>query len=132
MAITADTSIRELYAPLLRKDLYDFMNFFNYLAENKLDVVLPTSDYAAKYLSEFKSILLDKVHFIVPDLNIFMMGYDKNKLMAVCEANKIPHPSTLDLSKLDHGQEIAQFNFPAPIKAKQNGWSHWYYSCKKF
>jgi predicted ATP-grasp superfamily ATP-dependent carboligase len=77
---------------------------------------LPTSDYAAKYLSEFKSILLDQVHFIIPDLNIFMMGYDKNKLMAVCEANNIPHPSTLDLSKLDHGQEIAQFNFPAIIK----------------
>lgn len=98
----------------------DFNTFFlKYLQNNTLDVVIPMTDYSAKYLSSNKTMLLDKVAFSIPDYEIFMRGYDKNQLMKVCDANNIPHPRTLDLSILADGSEILDFNFPALIKPNQ-------------
>jgi len=111
---------KKVISPSPKNRPEEFHEFFmNYLKNNELDVVIPTSDYSAKYLSKNKSLIQNKVQFSIPEYAIFMTGYDKNKLMEVCQINNIPHPRTIDLSKLSIGQEIREFNFPALIKPNQ-------------
>jgi predicted ATP-grasp superfamily ATP-dependent carboligase len=93
--------------------------FLNYLKTDGLEVVIPMNDYSAKYLSEYKEELKAKVRFSIPDFDVFMTGYDKNKLMKVCEANNLPHPKSLDISTLEKGNEPSDFNFPALIKPNE-------------
>lgn len=97
---------------------HDF--FLNYLDNNTLDVVVPLNDSSAKYLSQFKSELSKKVKFSIPDFPVFMKGFDKNQLMQVCAESNLPHPASLDLSKLKSGEKIHRFKFPAIIKPNES------------
>lgn len=110
----------KIICPSTQKAQSEFHAFFlNYLSKNDLDVAVPMNDYSAKYLSEFKSELKNKVAFTIPDYETFMTGYDKNKLMDVCAKNNLPHPESLDLSKLEKGNEPSSFKFPALIKPNE-------------
>lgn len=109
-----------IICPSPETQVEEFNTFFlKYLENNGLDVVIPMTDYSARYLSKNKMTLLDKVAFSMPDYDIFMNGYDKNKLMKVCAENNIPHPKTIDLSSLENGCEVSGFKFPALIKPNQ-------------
>lgn len=109
-----------MICPSPETEVEDFNTFFlNYLENNRLDVVVPMTDYSAKYLSENKTTLLDKVAFSIPDYEVFMNGYDKNRLMKVCVDNNIPHPMTIDLSIQEKDSEVPGFKFPALIKPNQ-------------
>jgi len=110
---------KKVLCPSTQKETSKFHDFLlNYLKNEKLDVVIPMNDYSAKYLSEYKQILQHKVKFVIPDLSVFMKGYDKNQLMKVCEENGIPHPKTIDIATLEKGAE-ANFKFPALIKPNE-------------
>ncbi|MDC8001205.1 ATP-grasp domain-containing protein [Aequorivita todarodis] len=110
---------KKVLCPSTQKQTSIFHEFFlNYLENEKLEVVLPMNDYSAKYLSEYKPILQDKVKFVIPDFSVFMKGYDKNQLMKVCAENGIPHPKTIDISTLEKGAE-PDFNFPALVKPNE-------------
>lgn len=83
-----------------------------------VDVVIPMSDKLAELLSNRKEELKEFVGFATPDFECFMNGYDKNKLMALCERNGYPHPKTLDMSKCDiyTDEDIKSFPYPAMLK----------------
>lgn len=110
---------KRVICPSTKYEVKKFHDFFlNYLQSEGLDVVVPMSDYSAKYLSENKKELREKVRFLIPDFEIFMNGYDKNRLMKICEANNFPHPKTVNISSLVAGSSIP-FNFPALIKPNE-------------
>jgi predicted ATP-grasp superfamily ATP-dependent carboligase len=110
---------KRIICPSIKSETKKFHIFFqNYLKTDGLDVVVPMNDYSAKYLSEYKEELKEKVRFSIPDLDVFMTGYDKNKLMKVCEANNLPHPRSLDVSTLVAGFDT-EFKFPALIKPNE-------------
>lgn len=110
---------KSILCPSTKSETKKFHTFFlNYLKTHELDVVIPMNDYSAKYLSENKQVLQDEVKFIIPDLSVFMKGYDKNQLMKVCSENNIPHPKTIDISTLEKGAN-PNFNFPALIKPNE-------------
>ncbi|MCB0452933.1 MAG: ATP-grasp domain-containing protein [Aequorivita sp.] len=122
-----------LICPSPEKQIEEFNSFFlKYIESNGLDVVVPMTDYSAKYLSKNKAALLDKVAFSIPDYEIFMNGYDKNQLMNVCLNNNIPHPMTIDLSSLEKGSEVMGFKFPALIKPNQAAGARGFKKVKSF
>lgn len=110
---------KRVISPSTKNQITEFHDFFlDYLNTEGLDVVIPMNDYSAKYLSQYKNELKQKVHFSIPDFDVFMTGYDKNKLMKVCEKNNLPHPLSIDISTLVVGSNT-EFKFPALIKPNE-------------
>lgn len=111
---------KKIICPSTQNDTDRFHNFFlNYLNTEGLDVVVPMNDYSAKYISQNKREIQEKVKFIMPDFPVFMKAYDKNQLMKVCAENHFPHPKTIDISTLEKGNEPLDFEFPALIKPNE-------------
>ncbi len=97
------------------KDYSQFI--FSLIAKNKFDVLIPTSDVTAEFLSRNKSQVEKYTNVLMPEIDIFMKAYDKNKLMALCEEKGYPHPRTIDLSKISLVTEaLKRFPYPALIK----------------
>jgi D-aspartate ligase len=111
---------KKVLCPSTQHETINFHKFFlNYIDNEKLDVVIPMNDYSAKYLSEYKSELNNKVNFSIPHFEAFMKGYDKNQLMTVCDDFNLPHPKSIDISLIDKGFTDNDFSFPALIKPNQ-------------
>lgn len=94
------------------KDFVDFL--IGFLENQKIDLIIPLGDQMAKILSNNKKKLLPLSNYIMPDIDVFMRGYDKNQLMTLCRANKFPHPITYDLN-LEY-DKVDESIFPALIK----------------
>lgn len=93
---------------------------FNFISkiinEEKIDVIIPMGDASAEFLSRHKQQFADQ-HFVIPDHDTFLKGYDKNRLMTLCQEKGYPHPQTVDLSKIDYlSDELKSFPFPAMLK----------------
>jgi predicted ATP-grasp superfamily ATP-dependent carboligase len=75
-------------------------------------------DVMAEFMSKTKIVLGRLTHIQVPDVDSFMQGYDKNKLMKLCKEKGYPHPLTFDLSEIDYrdAPEIVSFPYPGLIK----------------
>ncbi len=106
-------SSRELIHPASEEAYVQLIR--DYVEKNKIDVLFPMSDKTAELLSIHKEELSKIVRFVVPDLQSFSLGYDKNQLMHVCSRNSIPHPRTIDLDTTSH-EDINVDIFPALIK----------------
>lgn len=106
---------KKILVPSVENNEEEFHLFFTkYLQNNNLDVVVPMFDFSAQYLSKNKNILISKVRFIIPDFDVFITGFDKNKFMGFCYENNIPHPKTFHINELEEvKQDIV---FPAIIK----------------
>jgi predicted ATP-grasp superfamily ATP-dependent carboligase len=85
---------------------------------NKIDTLIPMGDEWAAFVSKNK-MLLSNYHCKMPDYEDFLKGYDKNKLLTLCEEKKYPHPKTLDLSIYSIHDDIVR-NFPYPAMLKPN------------
>lgn len=98
------------------KDNYHIF-IMKFLDEHKFDVLIPTSDITAEYMSFHKEELSTKTGILMPNPEIFMKGYDKNQLMTVCREKGYPHPWTIDMSKVDScSKELIDFPYPALLK----------------
>ena len=107
-----------------KKEYAEFM--LEFLKEHKFDVLIPTSDTAAEFMSFHKEELEQLTGVLMPERMVFEKGYDKNNLMTVCRENGFPHPQTIDL----HGLEVDKLhefdrveglkNFPYPGLLKPN------------
>lgn len=107
-----------------KKEYAEFM--LEFLKEHKFDVLIPTSDTAAEFMSFHKEELEQMTGVLMPDREVFEKGYDKNNLMTVCRENGFPHPQTIDLNGLEV-DKVHEFerveglkNFPYPGLLKPN------------
>lgn len=93
----------------------------DFLKEKHFDVLIPTSDTAAEFMSFYKEELQKLTGVLMPDKDIFKKGYDKNALMTICRENGYPHPLTVDLKgfdglKVQGVQELKEFPYPGLLK----------------
>lgn len=93
----------------------------DFLKEHHFDVLIPTSDTSAEFMSFYKVELQKLTGVLMPDKDIFKKGYDKNALITVCRENGFPHPYTVDLKdfdgqKVQNVQELKMFPYPALLK----------------
>lgn len=105
----------------LGPDSHDSENYLKYLFElisgNKFDVLIPTSDITAEILSKHKAEIQKYSSVLMPDFDIFIKAYDKNKLMNLCREKAYPHPLTIDLSTCEIDSDtLKSFPYPALIK----------------
>ncbi|WP_321424533.1 ATP-grasp domain-containing protein [uncultured Bacteroides sp.] len=94
-----------------------------FLKGHKFDVLIPTSDTAAEFMSFHKVELEKLTGVLMPAREVFEMGYDKNNLMTVCRENGFPHPQTVDLRGWNGKKEIEALkngSFPYPGLLKPN------------
>ncbi len=97
------------------KAYHQFM--MRFLDEHRFDVLIPTSDVTAEYMSFHKKELSAKVGVLMPESATFMKGYDKNQLMNICREKGFPHPQTVDLSQTDvSSKTLTSFPYPALLK----------------
>jgi len=83
--------------PDITLDTVNFKNFlFNYLKDNKVDLIIPLADDGADFLSKHKEDIEDtyKVKCAVPTFDIFNVANDKQNLMELCEKYGFCHPRT--------------------------------------
>ena len=86
--------------------------------ENSIDTVIPSGDIAAEFVSKHLGELSKLVYIKAPTYDIFLKGYDKNKLMAICRAKGYPHPITIDMSEtsLNDSDTFQKFPYPGILK----------------
>lgn len=88
-----------------------------FLKEHHYDVLIPTSDVAAEFMSFHKEELQSLTGVLMPDRDVFKKGYDKNELMKVCRENGFPHPFTIDLSEVSvDDAQLDTFPYPGLLK----------------
>lgn len=95
-----------------------------FLKEHHFDVLIPTSDTAAEFMSFHKEELQKLTGVLMPERKVFELGYNKNNLMTVCHENGFPHPQTVDLNGLEiqrvqefRGyEELMRFPYPGLLK----------------
>lgn len=96
----------------------------NFLKENHFDVLIPTSDASAEFMSFYKDELIKVTGVLMPSKEIFKKAYDKNSLMKICQEYGFPHPLTVDLhgwqvKKSEEFEKLAdlkQFSYPGLLK----------------
>lgn len=86
------------------------------IKDKEINVVIPFGDSSAEILSKYKDVFKRHVKLSIPDYDIFMSAYDKNKLMTLCREKNHPHPITIDLSCQPKESELINFPYPALIK----------------
>lgn len=96
-----------------------------FLHTNKFDVLIPTSDTTAEFMSFHKSELEKVTGILMPSRDVFEKGYDKNKLMHACKEYGFPHPVTIDLTEEFGGEGVFEEteplkSFPYPALLKPN------------
>lgn len=98
------------------KDYAEWM--LNFLKEHHFDVLIPTSDTSAEFMSFHKEEIQKLAGVLMPGKEVFKKGYDKNELMTVCKKHGFPHPFTVDLRKvsIDDSEELKSFPYPGLLK----------------
>ena len=98
------------------KDYAEWM--LSFLKEHHFDVLIPTSDTSAEFMSFHKEEIKLLTGVLMPGREVFKKGYDKNELMTVCREHGFPHPYTVDMSKvsLEDSKELESFPYPGLLK----------------
>lgn len=102
--------------PTMAKEYLD--KVFEIVENKNVDAVLPMGDVTAEFVSKNKAELQAITNVSCPEYDVFMQGYDKNQLMALCREKGYPHPLTVDLSKVEclDSDELKRFPYPAMLK----------------
>ena len=87
-----------------------------YLRKNKIDVVIPMNDEVSPFVSQYKEEINQLSNVLIPEIDIFMKGYDKNLLMKICKEIGAAHPATADLDEVSIEEAAEIVRFPAIIK----------------
>lgn len=101
-----------------KKEYAEWM--LSFLSEHHFDVLIPTSDTSAEFMSFYKEKLQKLTGVLIPNKEVFKKGYDKNALMMVCREYGFPHPWTVDLKGWDCYSENLMKDFPYPGLLKPN------------
>lgn len=110
-----DERIKSIYS-VTSKDYLEL--FKTILVEKRIDVVIPMGDSLAEFLSINREELSELTHFKSPSYASFIKGYDKCRLMSLCEEKGYPHPLTIDMSKVsfENSERFESFPFPGILK----------------
>ena len=104
----------EEYGAHFKEVLYDL------LAKEVIDVIIPLGDKSARFLSVHKPEIEAKFHSIcaVQDFPLFDLAQNKQKLMALCEKNHLPHPRTRKIENSEESidEAVNYVGFPAILK----------------
>lgn len=110
---------KKILSPSLSHSSSVYLNFlFDYLSNNKLDIIIPMYNDSAELLSLNKVKIEGQYHVLcaIPAYDVFITAHDKEKLMDVCLKYNLPHPRTIHLSA-QNVEDAAQYvGFPALIK----------------
>lgn len=74
------------------EDYYLFIK--SVLLQDKYVTILPMRDSAAEVMCKYRDELLKYTTYVMPEGEGFERGFDKRRLMEVCEAKGYPHPET--------------------------------------
>ena len=103
----------QTYAPYDNKYLETVKRI---IQEQKIDAVIPMSDFSSQFLSRNMYVLNPIVKYVLPEIDVFERGYDKNSLMALCAKNGYPHPQTInDVTSLEE-LDLDALKYPLLIK----------------
>lgn len=86
-----------------------------YIQRNQIDIIIPLSDRSAKLLSLYKEEFSKICQFIISDYKVFQNGFEKNRLMNICQKLGVSHPYTIDLTG-EAPFDLSSMKFPAIIK----------------
>lgn len=94
---------------------YQFI--LNLLKKDNYSIMIPINDFGAIVMSKYKDEFQKYVKFVVPDYDIFERGFDKQKLMAICQNGNYPHPRTIITDETKNIPEAAKdLRYPVLIK----------------
>ena len=82
----------------------------------KVDLIVPLSDFSANVLSKFKERFRGKAAVAVNGLDVFTLAYDKQRTMDLCQDLGIPCPKTLRAPKTVN--EIEALGYPLVVKPR--------------
>ena len=85
---------KETRAPYESKEYLEIVK--GIILEYHIEAVIPMSDFASRFLCENKKELQLLTSYVLPDINVFEKGYDKNSLMTICKIKGYPHPLTIN------------------------------------
>lgn len=93
---------------------------FEVLSKQHIDVIIPLGDKSARFLSINKIEIEKKFRTVcaVQNFELFDLAQNKQKLMALCEENNLPHPKTRKIENNDASIDAAikYVGFPAILK----------------
>lgn len=108
---------KKILCPDVIKDPNIFFTFFiNYLKDNSIDAIVPMNDDSATFVSKNKTEIKEYTELLIPDYDIYIEAFDKNRLMRVCRDNGFSHPRTSDLSTETLVTAADHIGFPAILK----------------
>lgn len=117
------SSTRYLHKCFLFEKIENVDKYYEYLVcllkKEKYDVIIPMRDENTKLLCKYREQLLQLTHFVVPDDETFEKGFDKHKLMEICQKHGFPHPQTTIVSG-DSLSEVDLESLTYPLLIKPN------------
>ena len=107
----------KLLKPRYKYDSPEYLDFVVDCIETyEVDIILPLFDPVAEFVSKNRKMLEKHVLLAMPPYDIFMEGYSKKLLMALCRDNEIPHPRTVGINIDSVVDACAYTGLPALIK----------------
>ena len=95
----------------------DFMEYgLDIINKNHFDLVVPTGDGTASFLSMHKNEIQKSTKIAVNDWNIFQNAIDKSRTMQICMDHNIPAPKTMLTD--DPVAEIQRVGISYPVVVK--------------
>ena len=106
-------------APSMVEQDVEFTDYFyNHISKYSYDLIIPTADESAIFLSKEKSRIESEfgIKCAIPSYEKLMKASDKHRLMELCRDIGVGHPRTCSLEAVDLQKAVAYVGFPAMIK----------------
>lgn len=96
-----------------------FSYLINILQKEKYDTIIPMRDSTAEVMCKYRDELLKYTQFVMPDYETFEKGFDKHRLMEMCQKQGYPHPETYILGD-EQLEELDLDSLKYPLLIKPN------------
>ena len=87
--------VSQKYLFLEHEDIEKYHDFLIPILQKGYDTIIPCDDYSAMLLSKYKDEFCKYTTYKMPDYDVFEKGYDKHRLMELCQQQGYPHPQTI-------------------------------------
>lgn len=106
------------YFKVVDLESLQIQDFGNYIKQHKVEVIIPTEDEYAGWLSSHKEELVreNKVKIAVVSHELFQKVINKHTLLLHCQEHSIPHPKTIQINETTFSIVENAFAFPILLK----------------